>query len=125
MSTQRIAPADVLAIYPTEMDLQPFILTATLLVTERLVGHYTEARLTEIERWLTAHLASTSSSGSSTGSSGQVSSVRAEEITISYATGTLGEGLASSRYGEHVQMLDYLGLLTHDMTSKPAKFSVH
>ena len=119
MSTQRIEPDDVQAIFPTSLDLQPFIDTATVIVSERLVGHYTELRLTEIERWLTAHLASTS--GSSTGSTGQVSEVRADEISVKYTT----EALASTRYGDHVRLLDYKGILAQDMTSKIAYFSVH
>ena len=119
MSTQRVDSDDVIAIYPTDQDLQVYITTATLIVSERLVGHYTEARLTEIERWLSAHLASTS--GSSTGSSGQVSEVRADEISVKYTT----EALDSSRYGQHVRLLDYKGVLANDMTSKIAYFSVH
>ena len=122
MSTQRVAPDDVLAIFATDLALQPFIETATLIVTERLVGHYTEARLTEIERWLTAHLASTSGGGGSSTGVGQVSEIRADEITVRYATDAAsGEGLDSSRFGRHVRMLDYKNLLS----STVARFSVH
>ena len=119
MSFQRVEPDDVRAIFPSSQDLQPFIATATLLVTERLVGHYSDARLREIERWLAAHLASTS--GSSPASSGQVSEVRAEEISVKYATDTLD----SSRFGEQVALLDYKGILKSDMQSTIAHFSVH
>ena len=126
MNYQRVAAEDVQAIYATEQDLQPFIDTATLIVTERLVGHYSDARLREIEKWLTAHLACTSSGGGASGSGGgQVSQVRADEISISYATAPLGEGLANSRYGQHLKMLDYKGILTQDSTSTVAHFSVH
>ena len=121
MSTQRVDSDDVIAIYPTDQDLQVYITTATLIVSERLVGHYTEARLTEIERWLSAHLAATSGGSSSSGSSGQISEVRADEISVRYTT----EALDSSRYGEHVRLLDYKGILAQDMTSKIAYFSVH
>ena len=125
MSTQRIEAADVQAIYPTSQELQPFIETATLLVSERLLGHYSEARLTEIERWLSAHLASTSAVSASSVGGGQVSEIRADEITVRYATGSGSGSATGSKYGDHVKLLDYKGILAQDLTGKIAKFSVH
>ena len=62
MSTQRVDSGRCPGHLCHQQDLQPYIETATLIVTERLVGHYTEARLREIEKWLSAHLACTASS---------------------------------------------------------------
>ena len=114
MSTQRVDSDDVQEIFPSTIDFQPFITTASVIVSERLVGHYSEARLTEIERWLSAHLASSSGAGASGSGSGagQVSEIRADEITVRYSTGAEAAALASTRYGQHVMLLDYKGILT-------------
>lgn len=124
MTTQRVVEADVRAIFPTfpaDISLQPFIETAAMIVTERLVGHYTDARLFEIERWLAAHLASQFSGGS--GGAGQISEMRAEEITIRYSTAVADS--PENRFTAHLRLLDYKGILESDQKSTVARFVVH
>ena len=125
MNYQRVAADDVQAIYATEQDLQPFIDTATLIVTERLVGHYSDARLREIENWLTAHLAARVAAGGPVGAGRAGQSGAGGRNQYQLCDAPLGEGLANSRYGQHLKMLDYKGILTQDSTSKVAHFSVH
>lgn len=119
MTTQRVVDADVRAIFPTfaaDRSFQPYIETASVIVTERLVGHYTALRLREIERWLAAWLASQSHQES------QMTETRADEITIRYATQSGGTGAA---FAQHLRLLDFLGLLQADQTATVARFSVH
>ena len=125
MNYQRCDSDDVQAIFATNLDVQPYIKTATLIVSERLAGHYSDARLREIEIWLSAYLASGSASSSSSGGGGQVSQVRADEITVSYATARWGKGSRVHGMARMVRMLDYKGILQQDMTSTVAHFSVH
>lgn len=124
VTTQRVAREDVLGIYPTQQVLQPFIEVASCIVSERLNGVYSEERLRHLELYLSAHLAWL---GSTTGGSGggQITSVKADEISISYAGPKLGEGLDGSPYGQMLKLLDDKGILKQAMTSTVAHFEVH
>ena len=114
---QRVVDSEVKEILDTTIDTQPFIVAANLTVTERLAdAGYSTDRLKEIERWLSAHLACQRDP--------REIDVRADGLGVSYERATSGEGLKSTRYGQQVCLLDYLGILAMDSRSVRAGFSV-
>jgi len=104
----RVNQAEVKAIISTtEIDIQPFITAANLVVTNNLSSSgYDVATLKEIERWLAAHFLAVSKEASSTVVEHQVGDSR-----IRYPESSLGAGLKGSRYGHQVLLLDTNGLL--------------
>jgi hypothetical protein len=109
----RITDDDVKEIIETALDTRPFILTANLLVTTYL-GATTlpEAQLAEIERWWTAHLVTIREP--------RPHRVQLGESLIEHVEGDLGQGLASSFYGQTVLQLDTSGTL-RDVTVAAAE----
>lgn len=94
----RVDAEDVLAIRPSTKDPIPFILTASLLVDQYLLDEeLSEAFLTEIEKWWSAHLAEIADP--------LVTSKKLGETQVTISHGKLGEGLASTRYGQQVIMM--------------------
>lgn len=111
---QRVVDADVKRILPTSLDTQPFIETASLIVTERLAGAgYSPARLQRIELWLSAHFACLADA--------RVTRLDADGASATYEAGKLGMGLDFTRYGQMVHTLDVQGILAQDsQTMRPA-----
>lgn len=104
----RVTDADVKKLIETTVSpLTIFIDQAALLVTEEIgtaaASGLSEARLTEIERWLSAHFvaASIDPQSKSEGASG---------ISVSYE-GQQGMGLNATRYGQQAILLDTTGTL--------------
>ena len=107
MANQRVVDADVKQILDTSLDTQPFIVAANLTVTERLAGEYTDARLQQIELYLSAHLAALRDP--------RLTELTVDGTTARYEHGSqAGVGLLSTRYGQTVQQLDYKGILAQD-----------
>jgi hypothetical protein len=102
---QRVAAADVLAIRPTTLDPEPFILAASLFVDAHIVeAEWPLPVATEIERWLTAHfMAVAEGSG--------LAERRVGDTTIRYHTPKVGLGLDATLYGQQVLLLDTTGTL--------------
>ena len=103
--SQRVTEQEVRNIFETDItDLSPFITAANLMVNENLFGQgLTDATLKEIERWLSAHLATARDPRTSKESMGDASQTY---------QGDSGLGLDSSRYGQMVKTLDPTGRLT-------------
>jgi len=103
----RATPADVVAIFPTSVDVIPYLMTASTLVDVYLgASGLSVALLFEIERWLTAHLVALAH-----GSGGGVTQRKIGDTSISYGQAQLGTGLASTRFGQTVLALDPTGEL--------------
>jgi hypothetical protein len=111
----RVDPEDVLAIRPSATDPIPFILTASLMVDTYLLDeNLSELFLAEIEKWWAAHLAEVSQP--------LATSKKLSNTTVTVSHGKLGEGLASTRYGQ--QVLAFWPALGQVLTVKQAKFHV-
>jgi hypothetical protein len=102
----------------SSFNTQPFIETANLIVEEDLAGEgMTDARLKQIELYLTAHLII-------------LSTQRVEEETLpdgmrfKYAGPPLGEGLNSTVYGQQVKSLDTSGKLARQSIGVRASLRV-
>lgn len=86
--------------------IEALIDSANLMVTNVLgSSELGSSTLTEIERWLTAHLISISWER-------QATDEKLGEASIKYA-GVFGEGLKSTTYGQMVLMLDTSGLMAN------------
>ena len=86
-------------------DTTPFITTANLLVTQHLgTSTISAAILTEIEKYLAAHLVALHPDER------QVTEQKIGDATDKYG-GTLGEMLNFTQFGQTVKMLDYTGIL--------------
>lgn len=84
-------------------DLTPFIETANIIVSARCSdSEYSDEELTEIERWLAAHLVCVKDP--------QIAKEKVGEGDWTY-DGKTGMGLDSTRYGQQVRMIDYKGTL--------------
>ena len=103
---QRVGPSEVRAIcpLPESVDVQPFIVVASLTIDAHLTATgQSAALLTEIERWLAAHFACVQSPRFvEVGSGGE---------RLRFEAGPLGEGLKSTRYGQQAIALDTSGVL--------------
>jgi hypothetical protein len=96
----RTTADDVKAIFDTDINLTPFLALASMMIADSIGtdSGMSEERLTEIEKWLTAHLACAKDPrATSEGISG---------VTTSYQTPRGGEGLSSTFYGQQVLLLD-------------------
>ena len=110
----RTSNEKVLEIFDTDItDCTPFIVAANLIVDEQLSGEgLSDALLAEIERWLAAHLACAKDP--------RYKSEKVGDATATY-TGTFGEGLDSTLYGQQVKLLDPTGSLAK-MGAKKVSF---
>jgi len=101
----RVTDADVKQILDTDVSTTPFILSANLLVDQWLLDKgLSEALLTEIERWVAAHLTCMLDP--------RESQKRMGDQAVSFDQGTLTEGLGWTRYGQQAMLLDSSGTLT-------------
>lgn len=103
----RIQATDLEDIFDTDLtaiQLNAFIAGAHVIVNENLVGKgLSEALLTEIEKWLAAHLASI-----------RDQRVQSENIAGEYSVtyqGKTGLGLDATLYGQMVKQFDHTGTL--------------
>lgn len=101
--TNRVTEAQVLAIMPgdtelTTLTIAPYITSANVFVTDALDGKLSETVLIEIEKWLSAHMATVVRERLS-------KEAGAGGAYIKYA-GEWGEELSSTQYGQMVMMLD-------------------
>lgn len=101
----RVTDAEVKEVFDTTIDTTPFIATANLIVTEELgESDLSEARLTQIELFLSAHLASLMDP--------RLASEKIGDGSNTYE-GKTGMGLDSSRYGQQVKLLDTTGAMAN------------
>lgn len=114
----RVTEADVLEVYTTDVDLEPYINMAHI-VTNRLAACNDDDTLFEIERLLSAHFASTANPS---GRGGGITSDSFGDASRSYGV-TFGQSFAASTYGQSAMLLDNCGLLA-DMGKRKARFSV-
>ena len=99
----RTTEEEVLAILPADTvldygQLDPYILSANVLVTDLLEDEHTDAVLTEIEKWLAAHMASVVRER-------LIKEAGAGGAEVTYA-GWWTDGLGATQYGQMVLMLD-------------------
>lgn len=102
-----LTPEDVTAIIDTELDnsqVEPFIVTAVLLVNEELLDKGLSAnRLKEIARWLAAHFLAVREP--------RLLSEQAGRAQAKYEGGAIDKRLMSTRYGQQAIALDPTGVL--------------
>ena len=102
-----VTKTDVKQVIDTDLgdtDLDYFISLADLEIVEKLTGKgLSDARLKEIERWLTAHFIASSRDP-------QIKSEGVDVLSSSYE-GQTGMGLEFTRYGQQVMKLDTSGTL--------------
>ena len=81
--------------------VQGFVNASNLMITELITSSLSEAMLTEIERWLAAHMISM-------GPSRMTEREKIGDAEVKYA-GKFGEGLKATSYGQMVLSLDATG----------------
>jgi len=104
-SNWRVTPAEVEAIiqYDDTIELDPFIEVANQLVTELCTdSDYDDERLTEIERWLSAHFYHIDDQ--------QVANEKAGDVAVSYQY-KVELALNVTKYGQQAMVLDTAGNL--------------
>ena len=99
----RVTEEEVLEIMPTNTSLTedtilPFITSANVFVTNLLEGVLAASILKEIEKWLSAHMATVVNER-------LIKEAGAGGAVVKYA-GVFGEDLSSTQYGQMVLMLD-------------------
>jgi hypothetical protein len=102
----RVTEADVREIIDTTLgtgEIDPFIITANMLVNGYLgSSSLDETVLTEIEKYMSAHVLSVKDQ--------RVSAEKIDVLSFTY-TGTFGEGLKNTQYGQMTILLDTTGTL--------------
>jgi len=99
-----VTDSDVKQILDTTVDTTPFINAADLLITQSLsMSGLSTAMLTEIERWLAAHLTCMMDPRETSKAMG--------DARVNFEAGRLGMGLQATRYGQQVLLLDTSGTL--------------
>lgn len=112
----RVTATEVKVIIQTSLDdsnVEEFINLANLIVTEDLASlGMSDGRLTEIEKWLSAHFVSMREKGAR----------EKEKVgqSSSEYKGTLGQNLAFTRYGQQAMIIDSSGTLAKMSTVKQA-----
>lgn len=102
----RVTASEVKEIYDTSMadaTITPFIDVANDLVTEKLTGEHNDTRLAMIEKFLTAHLIT--STRDRPAIEEEIGDARVHYSDI------FGENLKSTTFGQAVLMLDTSGIL--------------
>lgn len=99
----RVTDEEVLAILPEETavsyeNIQPFIDSANVFVTDLLEGKLAESVLAEIEKWIAAHMASVVNDRA-------IKEAGAGGAYVKYA-GIWGEELSATQFGQMALMLD-------------------
>ena len=107
----RVTVDEVKLIFETDLgsdNIEAFIRSANVIVNDNLVGEgVAVATLTEIERWLAAHLAAQMDpvAGSEKIGDAQV------KYLLAISTSVEGLGLNNTPYGQQVRLLDPTGIL--------------
>lgn len=117
----RVTEAEVLEIMPsdttlTSVTILPFINSANAFVTDLLFGELETEMLVEIEKWLSAHMATVVRERLS-------KEAGAGGAYIKYA-GVWGEELSSTQYGQMVLMLDTSNTLRNLKEGKKLAWTV-
>ena len=112
----RVTQAEVEVLLPTDItDISAYITAANLLVTDLLDGKgLTDARLKEIERWLSAHFLAMREEG------GGIEKHKIGDTEAEWAT--LGKSLEMTRFGAQAIVLDTTGILSK-LGGKVARFT--
>lgn len=105
----------LLTVQFTDAEITSFLDDAILLLGE---GVYDGARETAILKYLTAHLITITPKGSE----GVLSAKKIEDLSYSYARGSLGEGLRSTTFGQQALALDVKGMLPDKLDQQPFLF---
>jgi hypothetical protein len=101
---QRVSDADVKAIFPTTLNTQPFIETASVYVDTYLAATGTaEPVLRQIELYLSAHFACFADP--------RATDIGDGDTRVRLQRGLDGTGLASTQYGQAALALDGTGTL--------------
>jgi hypothetical protein len=111
-----VLDSDVKAILDTTIDTNPFIMAASLLVTQYLgSAGLSENLLFELTRWLAAHLACIRDP--------RFLQVKTDTMGLTYQQAKPGTGLHATSYGAQCALLDPTGILEVAMSTKRA--SIH
>ena len=107
-SFNRATEAEVLEIMygtaMTEEEIEPYMVTAYHIVEAWFAdAEYSETILTQIEIWLSAHLASMADPNIVSEKFGDAAATYVNKFDL---------GLDHSRYGQQLRLLDYKGILT-------------
>lgn len=89
----------------TATEVEPFITSANMVVTGKCGSYYTESELTEIEKWLSAHLVSVRDPSRSAVIE-QNAGGPSQKLQLTAAS---PKGLETTPYGQQVLFMDYLG----------------
>lgn len=101
----RVTDTEVKKIIDTTITTTPFIRSANLVVTDRLVGQgLSTDMLKEIELWLAAHFVAIRDK--------QFVKRKIGDAEDTYQVGKLGEGLKATEFGQQVILLDSTGILS-------------
>lgn len=106
----RVTTEEVLTIIDTSLtDVDAFIAAANVTITGMCGSDYDDDVLKELERWLAAHLVSIRDPSKSA-----FTEQDADGVSQKYQlTASSPVGLATTRYGQQVLILDYLGKLAN------------
>lgn len=102
----RVTAAEVLSIMDNDLleaNVDPFLISANVFVTQHLGGKLSEDVLKEVERWVAAHMVATTKDR-------QIKETGADNAFIKY-TGYWSEGLNGTSYGQMAIALDSTGTL--------------
>lgn len=111
----RVTDTQVKEIIETSLDTTPFIDTANALVNQALlVQGFSEAYLTQIEKYLSAHFVTVRER--------QLKGEKLGDASNTYG-GEFGQGLRFSQYGQQVLILDTSGTL-EDLGKAKAEIDV-
>mgnify|MGYP001602773522 CR=1 FL=1 len=114
---QRVDDAHVKEILATQMDTQPFIVAASLLIDRyQGIASWSVALQYELERWLAAHLASMRDP--------RLRDMRDGDTAVQFERGKEGTGLDATSYGQQVKVLDYTGTLARALGARAVMFMV-
>lgn len=115
----RVTTEEVAAVLPSGIsvpDISPFISTANLIVEENLVGKgMSDARLKEIEKYLSAHFAMVTT--------GELKLRKVGDATDEFARTSMIEGLRGTSFGQQAVSLDSSNTLI-DIDKKDSSFEM-
>lgn len=109
MALSKPSAADVIALTGTSLDaaVVTAIIDDAALMADSCLSPLSDAVQEAALKWLSAHLVSSS------GGEGQVSSEKLGDASVTYARGTLGDGVSGTMYGQQAialaPCLAYLG----------------
>lgn len=103
----RVSTDEVKEIITTsKTDVTAFIAAADIIVDKHLSGNsnFSNEELKEIERWIAAHFVAIDDPA--------FRSEKVGDTQVQYDVGKLGEGLASTRWGQQALAMDHSGVLS-------------